>query len=94
MTDALSFAEIDGQHVELLPARTVLSLFSGCGCGGPEGGDASGGMGGYGGAGEGKASFYNNWIYIEDGEMYNWLTGAQGGGADGGAGSGGAGVEK
>ena len=28
MSDALSFAEIDGQHVELLPARTVLSMFS------------------------------------------------------------------
>jgi hypothetical protein len=28
MSDALSFAEIDGQHVELLPARTVLSLFT------------------------------------------------------------------
>ena len=28
MPDALSFSEIDGQHVELLPARTVLSLFS------------------------------------------------------------------
>jgi hypothetical protein len=29
----LSFAEIDGQHVELLPARTVLSLFArGGGC--------------------------------------------------------------
>jgi hypothetical protein len=28
MSDALSFVEIDGQHVELLPARTVLSLFS------------------------------------------------------------------
>ena len=27
MPDALSFAEIDGQYVELLPARTVLSLF-------------------------------------------------------------------
>jgi len=27
MSDALSFAEIDSQHVELLPARTVLSLF-------------------------------------------------------------------
>ncbi|HEY2764966.1 MAG TPA: hypothetical protein VGJ13_13300 [Pseudonocardiaceae bacterium] len=24
MSDALSFAEIDGQHLELLPARTVL----------------------------------------------------------------------
>jgi hypothetical protein len=28
MPDALSLSEIDGQHVELLPARTVLSLFS------------------------------------------------------------------
>jgi hypothetical protein len=28
MSDAMSFAEFDGQHVELLPARTVLSLFS------------------------------------------------------------------
>jgi hypothetical protein len=43
MSDGLSFAEIDGQHVELLPARTVLSLFSGCGCG--DGGDGQGGIG-------------------------------------------------
>ncbi|HEV7451656.1 MAG TPA: hypothetical protein VGO16_09775 [Pseudonocardiaceae bacterium] len=28
MSEALSFTEIDGQHVELLPACTVLSLFS------------------------------------------------------------------
>lgn len=28
MSDAVSFAELDGQHVELLPARTVLSVFS------------------------------------------------------------------
>ena len=27
MSDALNFAEIDGQRVELLPARIVLSLF-------------------------------------------------------------------
>jgi hypothetical protein len=27
MSDALSFSEMDGQHVELLPARTVLSMF-------------------------------------------------------------------
>ena len=27
MSDALSFAELCGQHVELLPARTVLSMF-------------------------------------------------------------------
>ena len=28
MSDTVSFTELDGQHVELLPARTVLSLFS------------------------------------------------------------------
>jgi hypothetical protein len=28
MSDALSFAELDGQHGELLPARTVLSMFT------------------------------------------------------------------
>lgn len=27
MSDALSLAEIDGQHAELLPPRTVLSVF-------------------------------------------------------------------
>ena len=57
MSDTLSFAEIDGQHVELLPARTVLSLVSACGCdpgshGGGGGGNAGdGGNGGVGGAG-------------------------------------------
>ena len=56
MSDTLSFAEIDGQHVELLPARTVLSLVSACGCdhgshGGGGGGNAGdGGNGGVGGA--------------------------------------------
>ena len=28
MSSILSFADLEGQHVELLPARTVLSLFS------------------------------------------------------------------
>lgn len=28
MPDATSFAEFDGQHVELLPIRTLLSLLS------------------------------------------------------------------
>ena len=28
MSDTLNFAQLDGQHVELLPARTVMSLFS------------------------------------------------------------------
>jgi hypothetical protein len=48
MSDALSFGEIDGQHVELLPARTVLSMFAaggGKGGTGGAGGDAQGGLG-------------------------------------------------
>ncbi|MGH3989696.1 MAG: hypothetical protein ACRDTZ_20655 [Pseudonocardiaceae bacterium] len=97
MTDALNFAEIDAQHVELLPARTVLSLFSVGDPGAPAGGAAApapaaaaggpvGGDAGNGGAGEGKAAFLHNWIYVE-GDMTNTLTGGAGGAATGGAGS-------
>ncbi len=89
MTDALSFTEIDAQHLELLPARTVLSLFT-AGGGGSKGGDATGGTGGYGGEGEGKATIAHNWFYIEDGDIYAMATGGQGGSADGGAATGGA----
>jgi hypothetical protein len=47
MSDALSFVEIDGQHVELLPARTVMSMFrAGCGCGESGGNGGTGGNGG------------------------------------------------
>lgn len=49
MSDALSFAEIDGQDVELLPARTVLSLFSAVGGNGGIAGDGGNGTGGVGG---------------------------------------------
>src|SRR5919112_38705 len=49
MSDALSFAEIDGQDVELLPARTVLSLFSAVGGNGGIAGDGGSGTGGVGG---------------------------------------------
>ena len=49
MSDALNFAEIDGQHVELLPARTVMSVFAMGGGGGSStggaGGPARGGLG-------------------------------------------------
>ncbi|MGH3512865.1 MAG: hypothetical protein ACRDQV_06250 [Pseudonocardiaceae bacterium] len=55
MSDVLSYADVDGQHVELLPARTVMSMFhAGCGCeggGGEEAGD--GGVGGNGGSAQG-----------------------------------------
>jgi hypothetical protein len=40
----MSFVEIDSQHVELLPARTVMSLFTlGGGRHGGHGGDGTGG---------------------------------------------------
>jgi hypothetical protein len=47
---ALSFTEIDGQHVELLPARTVMSLFT-LGDGG-----SVNGKGGSGGSGSGGSA--------------------------------------
>jgi hypothetical protein len=42
MPDALSFGEIDGLPVELLPTRTLLSLFSAGGRGGNGGNDSAG----------------------------------------------------
>jgi hypothetical protein len=51
MHDELSFAEIDGLLVELLHARTVLSLFSaGTRGGGGNAGNSNGGNGGLGDA--------------------------------------------
>ncbi|MGH3825910.1 MAG: hypothetical protein ACRDQX_01850, partial [Pseudonocardiaceae bacterium] len=47
MSDALSFVEVEGQRVELLPARTVMSLFA------AGGGTAVGGSGGHGAGGLG-----------------------------------------
>ncbi|HEY3690926.1 MAG TPA: hypothetical protein VGL46_11575 [Pseudonocardiaceae bacterium] len=44
MSDALSLAELDGQHVDPLPARTVLSLFVSGGTPGSPG-DGSDGRG-------------------------------------------------
>ncbi|HZA16144.1 MAG TPA: hypothetical protein VE645_04495 [Pseudonocardiaceae bacterium] len=46
MSDTANFAEFDEQHVELLPARTVLSMFS-AGDGGV-GSDGSDGVGSFG----------------------------------------------
>ena len=57
MSDALSFAEIDGQYTELLPARTVLTLIW---CPGSiyYGDGNNGGAGGVGGdAGTGGSAF-------------------------------------
>jgi hypothetical protein len=95
MSDELSFAEVDGQHVELLPARTVLSMFGTGTTSGPQGGDTgaggAGGAGGPAGAGDGKAFFWYPVFYTE-GDVTNSLIGGVGGAtsADGGAATGGA----
>ncbi|MGH3852779.1 MAG: hypothetical protein ACRDR6_04630 [Pseudonocardiaceae bacterium] len=86
MSVALSFAEIDGQRVELLPARTVMSMFSAGGsCGG------RGGNGGHGGAGgRGTGGLGINLLDIDlIGDQTNSAgdgVGGAGGAADGGAG--------
>jgi hypothetical protein len=100
MSDALSFVEIEGQHVELLPARTVLSMITGAtgtgtapaGTGTAPAGGAGGaagdaGAGGAGGASPGGApTFTSNALFV-DGDQWNTLTGAAGGtGGTGGTG--------
>ena len=47
MSDTLNFSQLDGQHVELLPARTVMSLFS------VDGNAGTPGSGGHGDPGSG-----------------------------------------
>ncbi|MBV9161523.1 MAG: hypothetical protein JO309_02700 [Pseudonocardiales bacterium] len=84
MSDALLFVEIDRQHVELLPARLVLSLFSVHG--GGRGGN--GGMGGNGGVGRGGLGL--NVLNIDAfGDQFNSAgdgLGGAGGSANGGTG--------
>jgi hypothetical protein len=84
MSDALSFAELDGQHVELLPARTVLSLFSAAGAG--RGGN--GGLGGNGGVGRGGlgANLINANVFGDQTNYAGSGVGGAGGGGIGGAG--------
>lgn len=53
MSDALSFAEMEGQYLELLPARTVMSMFTADGCCGGGEGEGGGGNGGNGQGGIG-----------------------------------------
>ena len=80
MSDELSFADIDGQHVELLPARTVLSLFMAGGSGGDGG---AGGAGGNGQGGVGVDLLNINALGTQDNSAGNGVGGA-GGGANGG----------
>jgi len=82
MFDALSFAEIDGQHVELLPARTVMSMFS-LGKGGGDGGQ--GGNGGKGAGGVGVNLLDINVLGDQTNSAADGVGGA-GGSANGGRG--------
>lgn len=54
MSDALSFTEIDRQRIELLPARTLMSMLRADG--GTTAGDGTGGSGGTAGGGGGGSS--------------------------------------
>jgi hypothetical protein len=82
MSDALSFAEIDGQHVELLPARTVLSMCGGCTGTSTTGTTSATGQGaptgGAGGKGVGEAASWA-FIYVENGNVTNETIGGNGG---------------
>ncbi|MDQ4104717.1 MAG: hypothetical protein M3186_13785, partial [Actinomycetota bacterium] len=78
MSDVLSFAEIDGQHLELLPARTVMSTFT---MGGGDGG--TGGAGGSGQGGIGVNLLNINVLGTQVNSAGNGVGGA-GGSADGG----------
>jgi hypothetical protein len=102
MSDAVSFVEIKEQYVELLPARTVLSLL--CGTTGTNTtgtgttGTATTGTattGGTGGTGSGTPTITGNTIFVfVAGNQYNTLTGGApdtgGPASTGGAATGGA----
>ena len=102
MSDAVSFVEIKEQYVELLPARTVLSLLCGTTGTGTTGTATTGTAttGGTGGAGSGTPTITGNTIFVfVAGNQYNTLTGgapdtggpaSTGGAATGGATAGGA----
>ncbi len=77
MSDALNCAEFDGQQVELLPARTVLSMFAQ----GTDGGYGTGGAPGIGNFGLRILG-----IDIPPGSNAGNGVGGPGGGANGGAG--------
>lgn len=73
MSDTLSFAELARQHVELLPARTVMSLFSTDGRAGTPGAGGQGDPGS--GHNEGNSSTGNQ-VNIE-GEGFPGHSGSE-----------------
>jgi len=85
MSEVLSVVEIDGQHVELLPARTVMSMFSVGGNGGRGGNAGAGGNGGYGRGGIG-VNLLNIDLFGDQKNSAGDGIGGAGGHANGGAG--------
>lgn len=81
MSNALSFAEVARQQVELLPARTVMST-GGVGGSGNYGGDGYGGHGG-----DATAVVFDNYNFgdTRDGDVtqYNLAIAVGGDGGDG-----------
>ncbi|MGH3964084.1 MAG: hypothetical protein ACRDRY_12635 [Pseudonocardiaceae bacterium] len=77
MSDAMSFAELGEQHVELLPARTVLSLLSATG--------ANGDPGTHGADGQGVSKFnFLGWFgYGGSDSSYKFSFTGSGSGAEG-----------
>jgi hypothetical protein len=75
MSDAVSFAEIGAQRVELLPVRTVMSMFAG-GFGG--GGANFGGSGGFGQGGLGLDVLNINVLGTQSNFAGNGVGGAGG----------------
>jgi hypothetical protein len=85
MSDALSFVEADAQHVELLPARTVMSLLPLHDSGGRGGNAGDGGKGGQGRGGIGL-NILNIALFGDQINSAGDGTGGEGGSADGGTG--------
>ena len=97
MSDAMTFAELNGQHVELLPSRTVLSVMSMVadangtgGAGGTSSGATTGGAGGNATGGTGMISFPINVGAGHQANSAGTARGGAGGSANGGNAFGGA----
>ncbi|MGH3898011.1 MAG: hypothetical protein ACRDTA_07085 [Pseudonocardiaceae bacterium] len=76
MSDVMSFAELGEQYVELLPARTVLSLL-------PAGTGANGDAGTPGPSGQGTSKFTFFGIFGYGGSDSSYTFSATGSGAHG-----------
>lgn len=76
MLDALSITEVEGQRIEALPARTVMSAFGGAG--------GTGGNGGAGGYAYANVSDNYNYGHDQSNVAAASANGGAGGSANGG----------